>query len=38
RFGDEARHEILREADPVRDRAMQAIDRFLAASAPPARK
>lgn len=29
RFGDEARHEILREADPVRDRALEAIDEFL---------
>ena len=28
-FGEEARHEILREADPVRNRALQAIDRFL---------
>ena len=30
RFGKEARHEILREVDQVRDRAMQAIDAFLA--------
>lgn len=29
RFGREARHEILREADPVRDRAMAEIARFL---------
>lgn len=29
RFGKEARHEILREADAVRDRALAAIDRFL---------
>ena len=29
RFGAEARHEILREADPVRDRALAAIDDFL---------
>lgn len=29
-FGDEARHEILREIDPVRDRALAAIDAFLA--------
>jgi lysophospholipase len=29
-FGKEARHEILREADPVRFRALAAIDRFLA--------
>lgn len=28
-FGDEARHEILREADPVRDRALAAIRDFL---------
>ena len=28
-FGAEARHEILREADPVRDRAMAAIADFL---------
>jgi lysophospholipase len=30
RFGDEAHHEILREVDPVRDRALAAIDAFLA--------
>lgn len=29
RFGKEARHEILREADPVRQRALAAIDEFL---------
>lgn len=34
RFGDEARHEILREADPVRSRAMEAIARFLDRIAP----
>lgn len=28
-FGDEARHEILREVDPVRKKALQAIDSFL---------
>lgn len=28
-FGEEARHEILREADPVRDRAMAGIAEFL---------
>ncbi len=28
-FGKEAAHEILREADPVRDRALDAIDTFL---------
>lgn len=28
-FGSEARHEILREADPVRNRALDAIDTFL---------
>lgn len=34
RFGQEAHHEILREVDPVRDRAMQAIDQFLDRVAP----
>jgi lysophospholipase len=29
-FGRESAHEILREADPVRDRALAAIDDFLA--------
>jgi lysophospholipase len=29
RFGGEARHEILREVDAVRDRALSAIDAFL---------
>ncbi|MBN8808557.1 MAG: alpha/beta hydrolase [Sphingomonas sp.] len=29
RFGDESAHEILREADPVRDRALAVIDAFL---------
>ncbi|MBS0255893.1 MAG: alpha/beta hydrolase, partial [Proteobacteria bacterium] len=29
-FGDEAGHELLREADPVRDRVLAAIDGFLA--------
>jgi lysophospholipase len=28
-FGNECRHEILREVDPVRDRAMNAIGEFL---------
>jgi lysophospholipase len=28
-FGEEARHEILRESDPARTRALQAIDDFL---------
>ncbi len=28
-FGDEAAHEILREVDAVRDRALEGIDRFL---------
>jgi lysophospholipase len=28
-FGSESRHEILREWDPVRDRALKAIDAFL---------
>ena len=31
RFGSESAHEILREADGVRDRALSAIDSFLAA-------
>ncbi len=34
RFGPESAHEILREADPVRDRAIAAIDAFLDARAP----
>ena len=34
RFGPESRHEILREADPVRDRALSAIDEFLDQKAP----
>ncbi|MET0307253.1 MAG: alpha/beta hydrolase [Sphingomonas sp.] len=34
-FGKESAHEILREADPVRDRAMGEIDGFLAARALP---
>lgn len=34
-FGKEARHEILREVDPVRDRAMAAIADFLDRTAPP---
>lgn len=34
RFGAEARHEILRESDGVRDRALDAIDGFLARAAP----
>ena len=29
RFGKEARHEVLREVDAVRDRAMGAVERFL---------
>jgi lysophospholipase len=32
-FGDESAHEILREADPVRNRALGEIDLFLAARA-----
>lgn len=35
RFGPEARHEILREADPVRGRAMAAIADFLDRHAAP---
>ncbi|WP_084582190.1 alpha/beta fold hydrolase [Sphingomonas azotifigens] len=34
RFGPESAHEILREADPVRNRALAAIDAFLDARAP----
>ena len=34
RFGVESAHEILREADEVRDRALAAIDTFLDARAP----
>ena len=34
-FGKEARHEILREVDAVRDRAMDAIAAFLDRVAPP---
>ncbi|WP_342747276.1 alpha/beta hydrolase [Sphingomonas spermidinifaciens] len=33
-FGREAAHELLREADPVRDRALVAIDDFLEEKAP----
>ena len=35
RFGEDARHEILREADPVRAEAMRAITDFLDRAAPP---
>ena len=28
-FGKEARHEILREEDKIRNRALEAIDQFL---------
>jgi lysophospholipase len=34
RFGRESAHEILREVDPVRDRALAAIDAFLDRQAP----
>ena len=34
-FGEEARHEILREVDAVRDVALAAIDDFLDRTAPP---
>lgn len=34
KLGPEARHEILREIDPVRERAMSAIARFLDSAAP----
>ena len=37
RFGEEARHEILREADPVRDKAIAAIADFLDRVAPAAK-
>ncbi|WP_328806674.1 alpha/beta hydrolase [Novosphingobium aerophilum] len=33
-FGPEARHELLREIDPIRDRLLQAIDDFLDRVAP----
>ena len=33
-FGDEARHEILREVDPVRARALAGIAEFLDRVAP----
>lgn len=36
RFGEEARHEILREVDPVRERAMKSIAAFLDRVAPAA--
>lgn len=35
-WGREARHELLREVDPVRDKAMQLIDDFLDRMAPAA--
>ena len=34
RFGPEARHEILRETDPVRGKALAAIEEFLDRAAP----
>ncbi|MFZ9395565.1 MAG: alpha/beta hydrolase [Erythrobacter sp.] len=34
RFGQEAHHEILREVDPVRDRAINAISEFLDRTVP----
>lgn len=37
RFGSEARHELLREEDAVRDRALAAIDEFLKRRAPRSR-
>jgi lysophospholipase len=36
-FGPEAAHELLREADPVRDAVLAAIDRFLARHVPDLR-
>ena len=38
RFGGEAYHEILREVDPVRNRALGEIDGFFARAAPAAAK
>ena len=35
RYGDEARHELLREVDSVRDKVLASIDNFLARAAPP---
>ncbi|MDZ4307583.1 alpha/beta hydrolase [Allopontixanthobacter sp.] len=35
KLGSEARHEVLREVDPVRDRVMAAIADFLDRKAPP---
>ncbi len=35
-FGREARHEVLREVDPIRDRILATIDDFLARKAPAA--
>jgi lysophospholipase len=37
RFGRESHHEILREADPVRDKALAVIDDFLDRVAPAQR-
>jgi lysophospholipase len=34
-FGKEARHEVLREVDAVRDPILKAIDEFLDRAAPP---
>ncbi len=36
RFGIEAHHEILREVDPIRNKALAAIDAFLDTAAPVA--
>jgi len=33
-FGPESHHEVLREVDPVRDRALAAIDEFLSRVLP----
>ena len=38
RFGSEAAHEILREVDPVRDKALRRIDDFLDRVAPAERR
>lgn len=36
-FGKEARHEVLREVDAIRDPILRAIDEFLDRTAPPAK-
>ena len=34
RLGKESRHELLREVDAVRDKALEAVDEFLDRTAP----